>query len=804
MLHRRPPAPLAATQQVSLTWRFAIAALVVIVIVGYALSRLTDRVIADNAQKEGERDTSDVASIHIAARLAPADLEAPMSGARLEALDEYVRTDIMSDRIARVKIWNRAGALIYSNDRTQIGESFPEDDERDEALAGETVSAIKKPSKAENESEAQFGQLLEVYAPLRLSGSEEVVGAFEIYEFYAPYAAQAAEMQRYIQAGLAAGLALLYVVLLGIVHGGTRTINRQNKELHRAREVEANAALLEHELKLEQEHARRDSLTGVLNHGAITAYLAEQMGRANLERVAVAMIDVDGMKAVNDTYGHLSGDAVLRAVARALAGDGVVVGRYGGDEFLAVLAGADRGRAESYARRAAATIRDSTVTDEETNATIRMPASIGIAVFPDEAATIVGLIEAADSAMYTAKRRRALQNGVVTRRRDDRVSAVIADLVPLLTSPGSLDGKLALVGTRLSAEPGYDAVDCQIFPANGRAAGGTLREGVNDALAQGWRDQQAAHPDMRTRAINVILARTRLPVILEDLSSDERLTSAERALLEGAGLRSAIIAPMLWDDEFAGTVAVASKRTGAFNPRDAEFLAAIANQVAAIVRMASLVDGLQSATERLSDAQAQTVMMLAAAAEAHDHTTGLHLENVRALTEAIAREMAYSEESVRHLGLAATLHDIGKIRVPDSILSSPMRFDSDDWEVARVWDVMKQHSVWGAEFLELRPEFTLAANVARWHHERWDGRGYPDGIAGEQIPEEVAIVTVADAFDAMVHERPYRAARPVEDAMTEIVRCRGIQFNPAVVDALVRLHDAGALPGRAEQLQIAA
>jgi HD-GYP domain-containing protein (c-di-GMP phosphodiesterase class II) len=414
------------------------------------------------------------------------------------------------------------------------------------------------------------------------------------------------------------------------------------------------------------------------------------------------------------------------------------------------------------------------------------------------------LIKAADRAMYAAKRNHALENGEVVRRRDDRVSAMIADLVPLLTSPGDLDEKLKLVGARLLTGTGYDAVDCQIFPSHGQPAGGTLREGTDDVLAKGWRAEQQALSDIRQRPINVILAKTRRPMILEDLSSDDRLTPAERALLAQAGLQSAIIAPMLWDDELAGTVAVASKRRAAFDPRDAEFLAGVANQVTAIVRMASLVDGLQSATERLSDAQAQTVMMLAAAAEAHDHTTGLHLESVRAFAEAIAREMGYGEGAVRELGMAATLHDIGKIRVPDSILSSPMRFDSDDWEVARVWDVMKQHSIWGAEFLGLRPEFALAAKVARWHHERWDGRGYPDGIAGEQIPEEVTIVTVADAFDAIVHERPYRAARPVEEAMAEIVRCRGIQFNPAAVDALVRLHRGGALPDQVDDLRMAA
>lgn len=801
MLHRVATPFFKRFHRVSLTWRFASAALVVVVVVGYALTRLTDNVIANNAQNESEFDVTDQVSRLISTRLTPADLETPMSGDRLEAFDQFVRSDILSSRIARVKMWSRDGTLIYSDARAEIGEAFPDDDERDAALNGKTTSNIQTPSNAESEGESGLGTLLEVYTPIRLSGSNEVLGAFEVYEFYAPVAAQVAETQRYIQLGLAGGLAFLYLVLLGIVEGGARTINRQSRELQLARELEESkadleekSALLEHALELERERSRRDQLTGVLNHGAIVEYLAEQMGRVDLEHVAVAMVDVDGMKAVNDTYGHLSGDAVLRTVAGALAGNDAVVGRYGGDEFLVVLAGADRGLAEAYLRRAASDILESKVTDEETSATIRVPASIGIAVFPGEAATLVDLIKAADGAMYAAKRNRALENGEVARRLDDRVSAIAADLVPLLTSPGHLDQKLNLVGERLSTGTGYDAVDCQIFRSHGQSAGGTLREGANDALAEGWRAEQQAHADISQRPINAILARTKRPIILEDLSSDDRLTPVERSLLAQAGLQSAVIAPMLWDGELAGTLAVARKRRAAFDPRDAEFLARVANQVTAIVRMASLVDGLQSATERLSDAQAQTVMMLAAAAEAHDHTTGLHLESVRAFTEAIAREMGYEEVAVRELGLAATLHDIGKIRVPDSILSSPMRFDRDDWELARVWDVLKQHSIWGAEFLEPRPEFALATKVARWHHERWDGMGYPDGIAGEQIPEEVTIVTVADAFDAMVHERPYRAARLVEEAMTEIVRCRGIQFNPAVVDALVRLHCRGALP----------
>ena len=191
---------------------------------------------------------------------------------------------------------------------------------------------------------------------------------------------------------------------------------------------------------------------------------------------------------------------------------------------------------------------------------------------------------------------------------------------------------------------------------------------------------------------------------------------------------------------------------------------------------------LQAAAEQARLAHADTVMMLAASAEAHDHSTGLHLRNVQALTEALARELGHSEESAGEIGLAAVLHDIGKIRVPKAILLSPDQLSPTEWAV------VKQHTIWGAEFLSGRPAFELAATVARHHHERWDGQGYPEALTGDDIPEEAAIVAVADAFDAMTHDRPYRPALAIEEAVRRIVAGSGKQFSPKVVRALQRLH----------------
>lgn len=107
---------------------------------------------------------------------------------------------------------------------------------------------------------------------------------------------------------------------------------------------------------------------------------------------------------------------------------------------------------------------------------------------------------------------------------------------------------------------------------------------------------------------------------------------------------------------------------------------------------------------------------------------------------------------------------------------------------------MKGHTTLGQQFLNGHPGFELAAAIARHHHERWDGAGYPDGLAGERIPEAAALVTVADAFDAMTNGRPYSRPLPLDSAITELRACSGAQFSPRVVEALLRLHERGELP----------
>jgi diguanylate cyclase (GGDEF)-like protein len=159
-----------------------------------------------------------------------------------------------------------------------------------------------------------------------------------------------------------------------------------------------------------REQARRDPLTGVLNHGAIVGEMRGLISTGeDATPWAVAMIDVDHLKVMNDTYGHQAGDAMLVAVATALSRDDALVGRYGGDEFVAILAGAGRTAAERYRKDATDALAHATIIDPQTGATVRAEASIGLAIYPEDGSTLADLIKVSDDAMYAVKRQRPVR-----------------------------------------------------------------------------------------------------------------------------------------------------------------------------------------------------------------------------------------------------------------------------------------------------------------------------------------------------------------------------------------------------------
>ena len=178
-------------------------------------------------------------------------------------------------------------------------------------------------------------------------------------------------------------------------------------------------------------------------------------------------------------------------------------------------------------------------------------------------------------------------------------------------------------------------------------------------------------------------------------------------------------------------------------------------------------------------ANVEVVAALAQALEERDQYTGEHSESVVDLTERVAIELALDSDEVREVRTAALLHDIGKVGIPDEILHKPGPLD------AREWEIMRQHPVIGERIMRAIPGMGRIARIVRHEHERWDGGGYPDGLAGETIPVAARIILACDAYHAMVSDRPYREAMPHHAAMAELTANAGSQFDPKVVEALV-------------------
>ena len=194
-------------------------------------------------------------------------------------------------------------------------------------------------------------------------------------------------------------------------------------------------------------------------------------------------------------------------------------------------------------------------------------------------------------------------------------------------------------------------------------------------------------------------------------------------------------------------------------------------------------------TKALEEARLETLKRLAVAAEYRDDDTHEHTERVGRSAALIARQLCLPEDTVALIRRASPLHDIGKIGVSDSILLKPGRLTPEQFRL------MQEHVTIGARILA-EGKFAvlqLAREIALTHHERWDGSGYPGGLAQEAIPMSGRIVAVADVFDALTHDRPYKQAWPLGDAVAEIERLAGCHFDPQVVAAFAALDHASLL-----------
>jgi putative two-component system response regulator len=197
----------------------------------------------------------------------------------------------------------------------------------------------------------------------------------------------------------------------------------------------------------------------------------------------------------------------------------------------------------------------------------------------------------------------------------------------------------------------------------------------------------------------------------------------------------------------------------------------------------SLEELVDLRTKELQETRMEAIHRLGRAAEYRDNETGMHVIRMSRYAARLAHEIGLSKEECDIILQASPMHDLGKIGIPDSVLLKPAGLDKDEWKV------MQSHSEIGAKILSRgKNKLTKKARIiAQYHHEKWDGTGYPNGISGTKIPLDARIVAIADCFDALTSSRPYKKAWSVEDTMNEMDNSSGTQFDPALMGSFQKI-----------------
>ncbi len=274
-----------------------------------------------------------------------------------------------------------------------------------------------------------------------------------------------------------------------------------------------------------------------------------------------------------------------------------------------------------------------------------------------------------------------------------------------------------------------------------------------------------------------------IPNVIPDAANDERVKDFPSR--REAGVGSYVGIPLRFSDgRVYGTLCCLSHSAEpSLRQRDALFMNVLARLVAEQLER----EEKEAETRRL-EIRAMGVAALLAALEARDVYTGDHSQAVVELSVAVARQMGLPEEEIVDVEQAALLHDIGKMGISDAILNKPMPLDDAEWEA------MKEHTVIGERISSSVKDLAHLTRVIRAEHERWDGKGYPDGLSGEEIPFASRIILACDAYHAMTSDRPYRKAMGEQAARAKLRKNAGTQFCPNTVRALLDVLDGTTKP----------
>ena len=524
------------------------------------------------------------------------------------------------------------------------------------------------------------------------------------------------------------------------------TENQKVSEDETARQRAAREQQLKDELY-------RDSLTGAYNRRYY-----EEVVRKTIGPAGVALLDVDNFKICNDTYGHYAGDMALKTAANAIQScirESDLLIRYGGDEFLLVLPGipGDFLQTKLEQIRTAAQM-----TSVPGYSHFRISLSIG-GTMQTITDPLENIVRRADRLMYQAKCRK---------------NAVMVEV------PGH---DMAAVEKLLQSKPQILLVDDSAM--NRMMLTEILGDSYHILEAENGRE---CMEKLQTEAGNIALVLLDINMPVMDGFEVLKAMNANHTIED--------IPVIMISSEDSDATIRRSYELGASDyvnrPFDARIVyRRVTNTIKLYAKQRRLV---QMVSEQIRARENNTDMLvgvLSHIVEFRNGESGAHVRHIRIITELLLRRLleissrySISAEQQDMIPLASALHDIGKIGIDEKVLNKPGRLTPEEFEV------MKTHSMLGAKMLHdldnfaEQPLLQTAYEIARWHHERWDGRGYPDGLKGDEIPISAQLVSLADVYDALTSERCYKKAFSHEKAVQMILNGECGAFNPLLLQCL--------------------
>jgi HD-GYP domain-containing protein (c-di-GMP phosphodiesterase class II) len=749
----------------SLLARFTLVSFFITFLVAIGLAMHLESTLERDALSAVAESTAHQASNILQKNLTTTDLKKSLEGERHAEVDTLIHNTLLSTNIVRIKIWNRAGLLVYADDISIMGKTFPITNEMMEAFHGEMATEISTLEAEENIGErGLYEELFEIYVPLQPADSNEILGIYEVYYDLSKLQPRLIRIRYTVWGGVGAGFVVLYGTLFLLIRNASRELVQRNKENQvlliterRERELSetlervsrALAEILDLRKLLDLICRESVAVFGahagflwLLEGGELIGFSAHGPGADQFVGMRVPIYDPQLLGArvarerkpvlINDAPNsdHVDQKMIKRFNVQSMMGIPLIKG----PRVLGALIILDSENPQRF--------------DEKD---LEMAS-----VFGSHAALAIDNAQLYEKAQLHLKHERALRE---------------IDLA--ITSNLDLNLTLQVVLGQARVQLRIDACAILLLDSNTQTM-----EYINGRGFQTEAIKQTRLCLGEGRAGKAVSERRILG--RAELTSPNQIP--DRAdVIRAENAAAYFIAPLSTKDKLLGALEIYHRTSLTPKTEWLKFLETLAGQAAIAIDSATLFENLQRSNSELSLAYDATIEGWSAALDLRDRETEGHTQRVTEMTLRLAKAMGFSEQELVHVRRGALLHDIGKMGMPDRILLKPDKLTDEEWEV------MRKHPDYAYQLLERITYLSAALDIPHCHHEKWDGSGYPRGLKESDIPRAARIFAVVDVYDALTSDRPYRKGWSHEKAVNYIQEQSGCHFDPQVVDAFLKM-----------------